>query len=38
MFHVWINCSFFDKNGVIVIDKMMLDSAHRVTFFDIIKI
>jgi len=27
MFQAWFNCAFFDANGVIVIDKYMLDKA-----------
>ncbi len=27
MFTLWINSSFFTSNGVIVIDKFMLDKA-----------
>ena len=32
MFQVWFNCGFFDQNGLMVIDKFMLDKACKVIF------
>ena len=37
MFHIWINCAFFDSNGVIIVNKMMLDKAFKVYIYNIIK-
>jgi len=31
MFQVWYNCGFFDQNGMMVIDKFMLDKACKVS-------
>ena len=30
MFQCWFNCAFFEPNGVMVIEKNMLDTACKV--------
>ncbi len=32
MFQMWINAGFFESNGVMLIDKFMLDKACKVKF------
>lgn len=33
MFQAWFNTNFFDQNGMIVVDKFMLDKACKVREF-----
>lgn len=35
MFQAWFNTNFFDQNGMIVVDKFMLDKACKVKTFRI---